>query len=83
MAPVLRLNGSLVFLHPLTDVLLVVIGLRSAFRGGADFLFYLVREVSVLSIILHNKCDFLINSRFGRKSKGKCLLVSKNFVPLR
>lgn len=49
----------------------MVIGFRSAFRGGTDFLFYLVWEVSVLSFVFHNECDFLINSRLGRKSKGK------------
>ena len=68
---VLNLSGDvgLVFLHPLTDMLLVVIGLGLAFHRGADFLFYLVWEVSVLSFVFHN--DFLINSRLGRKSKGK------------
>ena len=70
MAPVLRLNGSPVFLHPLTDVLLVVIGFCPAFRGGADFLFDLVWEVSVLSFVFHNEFDLLINSRLGKKSKG-------------
>ena len=44
-----------VFLHSLTDALLVVIGFRSAFRGGADFLFSLVREVSELSFVFHNE----------------------------
>ena len=49
----------------------MVVGFPLAFRGGADFLFYLVREVSVLSFVFHSDCDLIINSRFGKKSKEK------------
>ena len=51
--------------------MMVLSRLHAAFHRGADFLFYLVWEVSVLSFVFHN--DFLINSRLGRKSKGKMI----------
>ena len=83
MVPVPAGNAGPVFLHPLTDVLLVVIGFRSAFRGGTDFLFDLIWEVSILSFILHSEFDFLINSRIGRNSKGKSRISRAGLHPTR
>ena len=69
-----------VFLHSLADVPFVVIGLRLAFCGVADFLFYLVWEVSVLSFVFHNDCVLLINSRIRRKSKVIRRIIRKKLL---
>ena len=76
-------NAGPVFLHTSAYVLLVVIGFRSALRGGTDFLFYFVWEVSVLSFVFHNEFDLHINSRLGRKSKGKLRISRAGLHPTR